>query len=280
MQKILILTKDGQSGEAILRLFDNEQGASVKSVSDYAHALEWMKQRSFDVLIVDGGFRKEQYAALGLALWSKDPTAYALVPFRGDAPERDPAFYKVLGFHPVSFEELYATLQGHFERRAQDSSAAGAQKPFPVLVVEDLDSPRDIICVFIESLGFPDVTGCSSASEALSLLEADPNRFHCVITDLKMPQITGREFIEIVRSHGRLQHLPLIVLTAYGTLDMLVDCLRLGASGFLVKPPKKEDMLRELSRAIRIHHRRESPRLASYQEAEYIRGLIEDRKVV
>lgn len=273
MRKVLIFTTDFHSGGELSERL--KQGAvSVKFVTTVDQAIGWMKERNFDLLIVKDECTKEQLTELGLALWNADPTALAFVtPFEGEFRE-NPAYYKVLGFQPLSLEDL---------NRALAELHPGQEEPhpnsFPVLVVEDLDSPRDIICIFIESLGFSEVTGCASADEALKSLERDPDHYKCIVTDIRMPKISGKEFIEIVRSHPRLQHLPIIVLTAHGTLDMLVDCLRLGASGFLIKPPKKEDMMRELSRARRIDQKKEAPRLASYQEAEYIRKLVEEQKV-
>lgn len=234
-----------------------------------------MRQRSFDLLLVDCDFSRDDYTALGAAFWAGSISGLAYVaPFEGELSEPS-TFYKVLGYHPVSFEELLSVLKS---LGASDPTASSPDA-FPILVVEDLDSPRDIICIFIESLGFAPVTGVGSANEALTLLEEDPSQFKCIVTDIRMPKISGKEFIEIVRSHDRMQHIPIIVLTAFGTLDMLVDCLHLGASGFLVKPPKKADMLRELSRAVRISQNKEHPRLASHQEAEYIRKMVEEMKV-
>jgi FixJ family two-component response regulator len=143
--------------------------------------------------------------------------------------------------------------------------------------VEDLESPRDIICVYLESLGFNDVSGVASAGEALALLEENPTKFSCVVTDIRMPQVSGAELIKKLRSDKRFSSLPIVVLTAYGTVDCLLDCLRNGASGFLVKPPKKSDMIREMGRAIRIRESGRHARLASAEEVEYVHDLLEKR---
>jgi FixJ family two-component response regulator len=74
--------------------------------------------------------------------------------------------------------------------------------------------------------------------------------------------------------------LPVIVLTAHGTVDALVDCLKAGASGFLVKPPAAKDLQHELGRAKRIAEHQLSPRLATDNEADSIRQILEDRDLV
>ncbi|NDC38575.1 MAG: response regulator [Proteobacteria bacterium] len=134
-----------------------------------------------------------------------------------------------------------------------------------------------MICSFVETMGFGQVQGCRSAKEALSLLTTDPSAYFCVITDMRMPDISGEQLIEQIRRHPKLLHLPVIVLTAYGSADNLLGCLRAGASGFLVKPPKRSDMARELGRAYRIALREGSPRLASPDEVEALRGVLEQR---
>jgi FixJ family two-component response regulator len=64
------------------------------------------------------------------------------------------------------------------------------------MVVDDLDSPRDIICSFVETMGFSQVQGCRSAKEALSLLTAEPERYFCIITDMRMPDVSGEQLID------------------------------------------------------------------------------------
>lgn len=225
------------------------------------------------MFIVDGSFSHREVDELLNSLWSSNPGAHALAVIDKEIQPDDRTEWGLRGLELIeraSFEgEFNTALARIFEPDDH------VREHFPILVVEDLDSPRDIICIFLESLGFSDVVGSRSASEGLKLLEADPNRFSCVVTDIRMPHISGKEMIEIIRSHDRLRHLPIIVLTAYGTVDTLVECLQAGASGFLVKPPKKNDMLRELSRAVRIKHGKLNPRLASHDEAEYIRNYLE-----
>src|SRR5690606_17810175 len=134
--------------------------------------------------------------------------------------------------------------------------------------------PREIVCYLLESLGFHTLTAVASAEEALALLQSSGERFSCVITDIRMPRIDGSELVRQVRRDPRLQHLPVIALTAHATSDTLVGCLRAGVSGFVVKPPRKEQLERELARARRIALGRQSPRLATHGEADFIEHTL------
>ncbi|MBX7143622.1 MAG: response regulator [Oligoflexia bacterium] len=271
MPDLLLLATDTKTyfgAEAIAKEF----GLRVKSTVDPKLAAEWLSLKDFDVVLVGAGFNIEVHQDLTLAAWKRRPLARYIV---GDPDSEHAAMWQ-------EFQLLGADYAGgaDFEKKLREVLAQvrvspnAGDGPTRILVVEDLDSPRDIICFYIESLGLGEVKGVSSAKEALQELEQDPSRFACVITDIRMPGVTGKELIESVRLHKKLQHLPIVVLTAYGTVDTLVDCLKAGASGFLVKPPKREDLVRELGRALRIIDARQSPRLATQQEADKLRELL------
>jgi FixJ family two-component response regulator len=129
-------------------------------------------------------------------------------------------------------------------------------------------------------MGFDYVEGKRSVKEAIAALEGEPEKFSCIVTDIRMPEVSGQKLIEFVRNHEKLKHIPIIALTAYGTVDILVECLKAGASGFLVKPPRKPDLSRELGRALRITTRGACPRLASHDEAEVLREILIDRGMI
>lgn len=250
-------------------------GYRVKGCVSVEQALQWLDMRSFDVICFGDDTTPQHLQEASSLLWKKNPNAVSFVVDFNRKQETQEQELRLLGVQLLStLEDVSRALKTYASHNPI------SQDGFNILVVEDLESPRDIICIFIESLGFSRVVGVRSAHEALKLLESGEEEFSCVVTDIKMPEISGKELIEVIRKNKNLQHLPIIVLTAYGTVDTLIDCLKAGASGFLVKPPKKNDMLRELSRAIRIASGQESPRLASHEEAEYVRQMIESRKVI
>ena len=76
------------------------------------------------------------------------------------------------------------------------------------------------------------VETASNGLEAVGKLEA--STFHAVITDLKMPGMDGTELLEHVRRSNPA--LPVVVLTAYGTVPAAVEAIKAGANDFLVKP--------------------------------------------
>ena len=154
------------------------------------------------------------------------------------------------------------------------ASTKNSQKQLSVLVVEDLDAPRDIICAYLESKGLGGICGVTSGEEALTELNKDTKKYGCIISDIRMPRMQGNELVTLVRRTPAIQHIPIIMLTAYGSVDSLVECLRVGATGYLLKPPRIQDLQREIERAFRMVRLGISPRLATEREAESVRARL------
>lgn len=276
MSEILIASRDNK------QLFEIEQisrqkGFRPKLTFQLDKALEWLKLFDFDVVIVDQSFSEEEIGALTGHLWEKNPEGLMLCT---GASKASTGRYELMGAEDLNGENWKELLADRLnDVRVQKEKSRG-NVSLNVLLVEDLDSPRDIISTYLEGLGPISVHGEASARQALQTLEMDPERFNCVITDLRMPEMSGLQLIELLRKHPKLQRLPVIVLTAYGTADTLIECLRAGASGFLVKPPKKHDLKRELARAARIVRGTTSPRLATATEAESLRAVLNEKGFV
>ncbi|RMG40004.1 MAG: response regulator [Candidatus Dadabacteria bacterium] len=274
MPDILILSEDRSSASEIEKTA-RKYDLRVTNVHTLNDAREWLKLRTFIAMCLPHTTSLADQEALADLLWRESPHAYLFVyDLSKDAPHRHEE-YRLSGADYIRGERGLAEL----DRILSVISKVPVAGPdaMTVMVVEDLDSPRDIICSYIESLGYPNVVGMPAAKDAIKALEKEPDKYSCVVTDIRMPEIDGRRFIEYIRSHESLRHLPVIALTAYGTVDTLIDCLKAGASGFLVKPPKKRDLTRELARAVRMITRGENPRLATEQEADTIREILLER---
>jgi DNA-binding NtrC family response regulator len=72
------------------------------------------------------------------------------------------------------------------------------------------------------------------AGNAIEILTGRQREFDLVITDLRMPLLTGMTVVNAI--HEVFPSLPVIVLTAFGSPDVKAECLRLGAAAFLEKP--------------------------------------------
>lgn len=102
----------------------------------------------------------------------------------------------------------------------------------PVLVVEDDPELRTIYQEVLQDGGF-NVVAARDGLDALELLNA--GTMPCVLlTDLRMPRMTGWELVDRMQQDGRWQHLPLVVVAAY--YRIAEEAERLGARAWLQKP--------------------------------------------
>ena len=108
-----------------------------------------------------------------------------------------------------------------------------------VLVVEDRASLRRMLERALQQEGYS-VTVCEDGEQATERLAEES--FDLALTDLKLPGMSG---IEVLRAARDAQpRLPVVVLTAFGTVGAAVEAMKLGAADFLEKPIEIEDLFR------------------------------------
>jgi two-component system response regulator HydG len=117
-----------------------------------------------------------------------------------------------------------------------------------VLVVDDDPDMRALIDAGLRAIGFA-TRLCASAEEALATLPDDD--FDVVVADLHMPGMTGLALCE--RIVAARPDVPVVVITAHGTLDAAVGAIRAGAYDFVTKPIKLEAFQLTVERAARHH---------------------------
>ena len=118
-----------------------------------------------------------------------------------------------------------------------------------ILIVEDNDSLREVLCTVLAYEGYQ-VTSAPHAEAALELIQAQ--EFSLILSDLKLPQMNGLDFLVRVKEIGR--SIPFIVMTAYGSIDIAVRAIKLGATDFITKP-FDPDVLCQLISQISEHRR-------------------------
>lgn len=103
--------------------------------------------------------------------------------------------------------------------------------PEEVLVVDD--EPQMLIAIneTLRREGYS-ITTAGSAREALCRLRE--KYYHLVITDMRMPEMTGFDLLRKVKSST--PQTPVVLLTAYGTIQNAVDAMKQGAFDYLLKP--------------------------------------------
>jgi DNA-binding NtrC family response regulator len=114
-----------------------------------------------------------------------------------------------------------------------------------ILLVEDKDSLRRVLRLTLESVGYT-VTEAADAREALMEIARTPHR--AVLTDLRMPHGSGLDVLHAARSAD--SDVPVIVMTAFGSIDEAVQAMKDGAHDFLQKPVDSNHLLLLVGRAL------------------------------
>ncbi|MFC1533814.1 sigma-54-dependent transcriptional regulator [Thermodesulfobacteriota bacterium] len=112
------------------------------------------------------------------------------------------------------------------------------------LIVDDEAVVRNGIKRVLGNKGISSLT-VSSAHEALDLLAKQS--FDLILLDIRMPDMDGIEALKRIRV--LYPKIRVIMITGYPTIDAAVDCIKLGASDYLVKPFRLEDLEKSLSKA-------------------------------
>ncbi|HYA87770.1 MAG TPA: sigma-54 dependent transcriptional regulator [Nitrospirota bacterium] len=114
-----------------------------------------------------------------------------------------------------------------------------------ILVVEDKESMLDMLRQTLESEGYQ-VISARDGSEGIRKLSDE--RIGLVVTDLKLPKKNGFDVMKAVKQENPL--LPVIVMTAFGTIETAVRAVKEGAYDFLTKPFDTDHMLVLIKRAL------------------------------
>jgi DNA-binding NtrC family response regulator len=126
--------------------------------------------------------------------------------------------------------------------------------PQCVLLVDDDEAVRTVLSAQLEQAGIESVEA-SSAEEALERLAS--GAIDVMVTDLRMPGTDGMALL--AQSVKLWPDVPVIMLTAFGTVPVAVEAIKLGASDFLLKPFERRDVLEVVERALRMACRPNQP---------------------
>jgi chemosensory pili system protein ChpA (sensor histidine kinase/response regulator) len=117
------------------------------------------------------------------------------------------------------------------------------------LIVDDSISVRKFVSSVLERNNYTTVL-TEDGPEALEELKT--GEFDVIITDLEMPKMQGFELIEKIREQDKLQDVPIVILTGKAAKENKEQGLKLGASAYIVKPFKENDLLKTLEKFIQV----------------------------
>ena len=131
-----------------------------------------------------------------------------------------------------------------------------------ILVVDDKEMMRDSVSTMLARKGHTVVT---AANGTLAMAKIEERAFDAVITDLQMPEMDGVCLLQAV--NARDESIPVILMTAYGSVESAVDAMKLGAYDYITKPFSGDELVATVERAL------EHGRLVKANEILQVKGV-------
>jgi len=150
-----------------------------------------------------------------------------------------------------------AVEQSEPEGRAGAGSSVGEEITGRILIIDDDPHFLRVLQRILSEEKFV-VTATSNPCDAVGLLRSDI--FNLIICDLRMPDCDGLNILQALRGGGN--EIPVIILTAYGEVDTYLEAMNAGATEYLNKPIKSDELVQIVRNCLRKgSHRRNSKRL-------------------
>ena len=103
-----------------------------------------------------------------------------------------------------------------------------------ILTVDDFSTMRRIIRNILRQIGYSNIAEAENGGAALNTLQTQDIDF--VISDWNMPGMSGLELLQAIRADDKLKHIPVLMVTAEALKENVVEALKAGVNGYIVKP--------------------------------------------
>lgn len=139
-----------------------------------------------------------------------------------------------------------------------------------ILIVDDEKNYPLILSAVLQDVGYETLTANSGADALETLAHSDVD---LVLTDMKMPKMDGIELLERIKETDA--EIPVIMMTAYGTVEKAVEAMQKGAYSYILKPFDNEQLVIYVNKAIAMHRVvKENRLLRSAVETRYNFGNL------
>lgn len=227
---LLIVDDEGALRDTLARYL-SAKGYETRGVGTAAEALAIYRQWHPTLVLLDPKLPDQSGLEVLRQVRAMDPQGCVVViTALADLNLRQEAL--AAGAIAFAFKPLEVTALDRVLR-----SAAGVPAPIPerptVLIVDDEPEIRVSLKSYLTGRGM-NVFVAPTAEDALALLRSARPTPQAVLVDLELPRLSGKEFLKLVRrSHPEL---PLVILTAFGSLSRREEAEQLGITRFLQKP--------------------------------------------
>ena len=133
-----------------------------------------------------------------------------------------------------------------------------------ILVIDDEKNYLLVLQTLLEDEGYT-VTAISDPETALAFLEE--SEVDAVVTDMKMPRVSGRQVLERVKKNW--PYIPVLIMTAFGSIESAVEVMKYGAFDYITKPFSNDELLLSIHNAVELSR--------AHRQYRLLQEVMEDR---
>lgn len=256
----ILLVDDEEANRLLLTKRLQQNDYNVTTAENGQQALELMRIEQFDLVLLDMYMPVMDGLATLDAIKSDPVLQGTIVVMLTAANTREhvvhslslgAADYMIKPVNPVEFRQRVqhclgnGSVQTEPTLRVEEENVKGAK----ILVIDDEELDLMMLKQRLKKYEF-DVVTAQGGKQALDLL--DDESFDAVLLDVNMPDIDGLEVLSAIRAVDASRALPILILSADGTVDTISRAYGLGASDYLVKPYQHEDLYLRLTVALEV----------------------------
>lgn len=113
---------------------------------------------------------------------------------------------------------------------------------FPILIVDNSVIMRMMIKYDLQKLGYDNFIEAENGVEALKKIEKREGKISLILLDWKMPEMSGLQFLQKLKSYKKYQDISVIMITAINTRDEVLSALKWGATSYILKPFSRKEL--------------------------------------
>ena len=115
----------------------------------------------------------------------------------------------------------------------------------PALVVDDYASMRSVVIEVLKRAGFTEIYQAGNGQSALAKVLEHP-KIGLIVSDWYMPTMDGLDLLRALKANPQTAHIPVLMITAEGQRDNVLDAMQSGAAGYIVKPFAPSELQKRL----------------------------------
>ncbi|WP_319544104.1 response regulator [uncultured Pseudodesulfovibrio sp.] len=113
-----------------------------------------------------------------------------------------------------------------------------------ILVVDDSSTMRRILKTSLKDMGLKNVVTADDGDAAWAIVQREP--IDLILSDHKMPKMSGEEFLALVRGNDEYKCIPFIMVTAESFRENVMAAVKLGVSNYIVKPFSTDQLRKKI----------------------------------